>query len=49
MCFEYGLYINDSKWVMLNLIIMSQNKYDHLALVLHLIVDLLNGQIQLLN
>jgi hypothetical protein len=49
MCFEYGFYISDLIWVMLNLIIMAQNKYDHLALVLHLIVDLLNAQVQLLN
>jgi len=31
---------------MLNLIIMAQTKYDHLALVLHLIVHLLNGHVQ---
>jgi hypothetical protein len=49
MCFEYGFYISDFIWVMLNLISMAQNKYDHLTLVLHLIVDLLNGQVQLLN
>ncbi len=46
MCFEYGFYISDLIWVMLNLIIMAQTKYDHLALVLHLIVHLLNGHVQ---
>jgi hypothetical protein len=49
MCFEYGFHINDLIWVMLNLIIMAQNKYDHLTLILHLIVDVLNNQVQVLN
>jgi hypothetical protein len=49
MCFECGFYISDLTWVMPNLIIMAQDKYDHLGLVLHLIVDLLNGHVQLLN
>jgi hypothetical protein len=34
MCVEYGFYVSDLTLVMLNPIIVAQNKYDHLAVSL---------------